>query len=262
MLAAANPTVLFAARSLCTAPWRWHNREGERACANLWLIVGGTGAWVGEGRAHPCSPGDFFVQRLWKECEGSNRDGPPLDVLWANIGWRDRRGIDVDLRAHDAELPAVHRRVADLAFVAALFRRMIAASEGGERGAADRWLACVLDAARVSEPGAHDSAITPIVEAVRRQPERPWRVSGLAASAGMDVDAFARRFRAATGASPRQFLVRARLDAAKALLRMSDESIGAIAARLGFCDIYHFSRRFRVHVGCSPTDYRGGAEGG
>nr|MBA2481562.1 hypothetical protein [Planctomycetota bacterium] len=109
MIAGASPTVLFAARSLCVAPWRWHNRALERDCANLWLIVGGRGTWTGEGRCHPCSPGDFFVQRLWNECVGANPDGPPLDVLWANIAWRDARGIPVDLRVHAADLPEVHR---------------------------------------------------------------------------------------------------------------------------------------------------------
>ncbi|MBA2482710.1 MAG: helix-turn-helix transcriptional regulator, partial [Planctomycetes bacterium] len=146
-------------------------------------------------------------------------------------------------------------------FIAALFRRLIAASERGARPEADRWLACVFDAADVREDASGDAGIAPIVEAVRREPERPWRVAGLARTAGLPVDRFTRRFRAATGASPREFLVQARLDAAKALLRMSDLPIGEIATRLGFCDIYHFSRRFRDHVGCAPTRYRAGEEG-
>ncbi|MBA3709241.1 MAG: helix-turn-helix transcriptional regulator [Planctomycetes bacterium] len=257
MSAPPVPFVQFAARSRCVAPWHWHNAEGVRDCANLWLIVGGRGAWRGEGRTFPCSSGDFFVQRLWKECEGTNVDRPPLDVLWANIGWRDHRGIALDLRARDAALPAVHRRVADLGFISSLFLRLIAASERGEPAHADRWLACVLDEAERTTDG--DAAIARLVDAVRREPERPWRVSGLARSAGMAVDVFSRRFHAATGSSPRAFLVNARLEAAKAHLRMSDLSIGEIAARLGFCDIYHFSRRFRTHVGCAPTAYRAGA---
>jgi len=261
MLSQAQPRVLFAARTLCPAPWHWHHAEGKQACANLWLIVDGHGMWHGEGRIYPCTAGDFFVQRLWKPCEGHNLDGPPMDVMWANIGWRDRRGIDLDLRVHDQDLPAIHRRVNDLGFSAALFSRLISASERGASAEADRWLACVLEEAGDGGDTARDGEIARIVDAVRREPERPWRVSGLARSAGLPVDAFARRFRAAIGVSPRTFLVRARLDAAKSLLRMSDASINDIAMRLGFCDIYHFSRRFRDHVGCAPSAYRRGVGG-
>ena len=261
MLGDAQPTVLFAARTLCAAPFHWRNPEGSRNCANLWLIADGGGTWQGEGHTYPCTPGDFFVQRLWKPCEGRNLDGPPMDVLWANIGWRDRGGIHLDLRVHDHDLPPIHRRVADLGFIAAMFHRLIAASERGARAEADRWLACVLDEADRASDDHGDERIASIVEAIRREPERTWRVSDLARSAGLPVDAFARRFRAAIGVSPRTFLVRARLDAAKALLRMSDAAIGDIATRLGFCDIYHFSRRFRTHVGCAPSAYRRGASG-
>jgi AraC-like DNA-binding protein len=262
MLDQCAPFVRIAARTLCSVPWRWHNRAGERDCANLWLIVGGRGTWRGEGRTYPCAAGDFFVQRLWHECTGYSEPDDPLDVLWANIGWRDRRGMVVDARRHEAALPPVHRRVGDLPFISACFSRLVAAFDANDGAAAARWLGCVLDVANAAEATTDDEVIADIVAAVRAAPEQPWRVAGLALRAGMPVDRFARRFHGATGESPRAFLVRARLDAAKAWLRMSDLPVGEIATRLGFCDIYHFSRRFRAHVGCAPTAYRSGGDSG
>ena len=261
MLESCTPYVRIAARTLCEVPWRWYNRAGERDCVNLWLIVGGRGTWSGEGRVYPCSAGDFFVQRLWHECVGTAEPDEPLDVLWANIGWRDRRGVAIDARRYEQELPALHRRVGDLAFITALFRHLIAAADGGDQTAAARWLGCVLDVAQVPAEEGDDAVIAPIIAEVRADPGKPWRVAGLALHAGMPVDRFARRFHIVTGMSPREFLVRSRLDAAKALLRMSDLPVGEIAVRLGFCDIYHFSRRFRGHVGCAPTAYRSGNDG-
>lgn len=104
-----------------------------------------------------------------------------------------------------------------------------------------------------------DWVSTALVAEIRRDPAKPWRVAGLARRAGLGVDTFARRFRASVGVSPREFLVQARIDAAKAALRMTGDSIGAIAERLGFCDIYHFSRLFRQHAGRSPSAFRNGA---
>jgi AraC-like DNA-binding protein len=256
-----QPVVLFAARTHCPATWRWHNPEGHRDCANLWLIADGHGAWASGGREWPCDAGDLFVQRLWRECVGTHDPRRQLDVLWANIGWRDAAGSPVDLRRVEADLPAIHRRVADLAFCAALARRMIASfTANGANPEADRWLACLLAEADRDLGDDRDGVMAAVQEAVRRDPGRPWRVAGLARSAGLDVDVFTRRFRAATGMPPRRFLVQARLESAKALLRMSDLTVGAIAERLGFCDVYHFSRRFRDHVGCAPSAYRAGRD--
>ncbi|HYE04217.1 MAG TPA: helix-turn-helix transcriptional regulator [Planctomycetota bacterium] len=259
MVDEGSPVVQFAARTLCVAPWRWENPDGFRTCANLWVVIDGRGAWTGDGQTYPCAAGDVFVQRLWRRCLGTGEAKRPLDVLWANIGWRDARGRMVDLRANERLLPRLHRRVDDIVFVAALAQRLVTAFERGEQAIADHWLACVLAECERSAAGI-DPGLAPAIAAVREQPERAWSVAGLAQGAGLAVDVFARRFRAATGASPRAFVMRARLDRAKILLRTSNLAIGAIAERLGFCDIYHFSRRFRSHVGCAPSAYRAGRD--
>jgi len=44
----------------------------------------------------------------------------------------------------------------------------------------------------------------------------------------------------------------------RAQFRLHDTAAGvaAIAAELGFCDQFHFSRVFRAITGCSPLQYR------
>jgi AraC-like DNA-binding protein len=184
-------------------------------------------------------------------------------VLWCNVALHDDQGRNLSMRSvGDDELPGLYRRIDDLAFVSLLAMRMITCFEKqGPGPAADRWLSCIWDEIASSDvaDSGHGHALETLMAEVRAQPERPWKVSGLAATLEMPVDRFSRHFRAATGMSPREFLIRTRLDQAKAQLRMSSLSIGSIASRLGFCDIYHFSRRFRQHVGCSPSAYRAGS---
>jgi AraC-like DNA-binding protein len=36
----------------------------------------------------------------------------------------------------------------------------------------------------------------------------------------------------------------------------SDESLGVIAERCGFCDVYHLSREFKRSTGTSPSVWR------
>jgi transcriptional regulator GlxA family with amidase domain len=69
-------------------------------------------------------------------------------------------------------------------------------------------------------------------------------------------ETFRRRFRAVTGETPKRFRDRARIAAAKDLLRTSSMSNRELAAALGYADSFHFSRRFKQAVGVSPRLYR------
>lgn len=81
-------------------------------------------------------------------------------------------------------------------------------------------------------------------------------LDALAGSAGFSRFHFARRFRATTGHSPMEYLMRMRVQRGKRLLEQESSSICEIALRLGFCDQSHFTRTFRKYTGMSPRDYR------
>lgn len=73
---------------------------------------------------------------------------------------------------------------------------------------------------------------------------------------------FCRLFRQSTGESPMEFLLRVRIERAKALLAREELPISEIAASLGFCDQSHFSRNFRRIVGVTPLQFSRGASDG
>ena len=56
--------------------------------------------------------------------------------------------------------------------------------------------------------------------------------------------------------SPWDYLNRFRIQQARELLFLSNETITQIATRVGFNDSAYFSRVFRKHTGQSPLDYR------
>lgn len=66
---------------------------------------------------------------------------------------------------------------------------------------------------------------------------------------------FARLFRVSMGDSPMGYLLRLRVERAKALLARNDQTICAIALALGFFDQSHFSRTFRRMTGQSPSQF-------
>ncbi len=72
----------------------------------------------------------------------------------------------------------------------------------------------------------------------------------------MSYSALRKRFRETTGDSAARYFARMKMQAAQALLVSSADPVKQIAARLGFDDPYHFSRRFKQFVGLAPRDFR------
>ncbi|MBD3240946.1 MAG: helix-turn-helix domain-containing protein, partial [Chitinivibrionales bacterium] len=83
-------------------------------------------------------------------------------------------------------------------------------------------------------------------------------VEQMARESYMSVDHFIRLFARYMGVTPAEYKIRARLDKARALLKMTNYSITKIAQRLGYPDIHTFSRQFTKRMGMSPTAFRAG----
>lgn len=81
-------------------------------------------------------------------------------------------------------------------------------------------------------------------------------VEDLARRAMMSPRTFARRFRAATGTTPHQWLLRQRVLHAQHLLEATDEPVERIASRCGFGSAAVLRQHFNRIVGTSPLAYR------
>jgi AraC-like DNA-binding protein len=51
-------------------------------------------------------------------------------------------------------------------------------------------------------------------------------------------------------------LTELRLNHAKRLLRETSLPIAEVAAASGYSEVSYFGRRFRIEVGCTPSEYR------
>ena len=78
----------------------------------------------------------------------------------------------------------------------------------------------------------------------------------LARAAGLSASPFTRVFRRWTGLPPNEYVLRRRVEVARALLGDVGFSIKEVAARTGFEDPYYFSKVFRRIDGLPPTHFR------
>ncbi len=95
-----------------------------------------------------------------------------------------------------------------------------------------------------------------IKELVHTKLEDDLSLDEMAESVGLSTAHFARMFRKSTGESPHQFVLRQRLERAKAMLRAPDARVLDVAVACGFKTQQHFAQVFRDLLGVSPTEYR------
>ncbi|MEZ5080199.1 MAG: helix-turn-helix transcriptional regulator [Thermoleophilia bacterium] len=84
----------------------------------------------------------------------------------------------------------------------------------------------------------------------------PLTVADMAREAHLSGAHFSRRFRAAFGESPHQYLLSRRLERAASLLRNTDWSVARICAAVGLASVGSFTTSFRRMFGATPTFYR------
>jgi transcriptional regulator GlxA family with amidase domain len=127
-----------------------------------------------------------------------------------------------------------------------------------------RWLVMFL-----RRPGGQSQFAGPVwrprarLEPVRRaqdlidtEPSGDHRVGVLAARVAMSERHFLRRFTAETGCTPARYVAQARVEAARHELETTDDTVAAIATRVGFGTSESMRRTFIQHLKTPPDDYR------
>jgi AraC-like DNA-binding protein len=174
-------------------------------------------------------------------------DGPLFD-LWRSAGLLDQTKpvrqllpLDYWLRRIESVATA-DAAVSPLTAVSRLqdlLAEMCQCGQSADLGTADRaWLATARQL--LAEPHAPEDAHLQLV----------------AARLDMSYVGFRKKFSRLSGISPGSFHMKSIMDRACDMLRAGDFPLRTIAAQLGFCDEFHFSRRFKQLVGLSPTQFR------
>jgi AraC-like DNA-binding protein len=101
-----------------------------------------------------------------------------------------------------------------------------------------------------------DATLRPALNAIHREPARPWQLADLAREAAMSRSSFATRFRAAAGEPPVAYLNRWRIRLAQKALRDTTVTVAQLATDLGYASESSFSHAFKRQTTASPRAYR------
>jgi AraC family transcriptional regulator len=112
----------------------------------------------------------------------------------------------------------------------------------------------------LAQPGVHGGLPAPqlrrSMEYITTHLAEDLRLEQIARETGLSAFHFARAFRAATGATPYQYLLDQRIERAKYLLRTRAWPVQEISRMAGFHSPVNFVRTFRQRVGQTPGAWR------
>lgn len=166
---------------------------------------------------------------------------PPVLWLAAETWGGSLVGVlDDEVSRDDPGQEAVLDRLLDLVLLAAL-RTWLARPEAAAPG----WYVAL-----------GDPVVGPALRSLHDDPARPWTVATLAGAGGVSRAAFARRFAALVGQPPMAYLTEWRLTLAADLLREPDQTVAAVARKVGYGSPFALSAAFSRVRGVSPSTYR------
>jgi transcriptional regulator GlxA family with amidase domain len=141
-------------------------------------------------------------------------------------------------------------------------QRVLRADPGRARSLLDQAsiLLAPAPSTEASDPGAL-SGLAPwqerkVEQFVAQNLDRTIAVGELASLARLSTTHFSRVFKRSFGITPRDYVMRARLERAKIMLTQTSASLCQIALDCGFCDQAHMSRIFHQVIGATPSRWR------
>lgn len=237
----------------CPENWTWN---GQNFCDHdIWFVCGGKGRLTNAGRSYELTGGDCFIFSPGDRHHAVHDPRFPLTVIAVHFAFRHA----------DAQRPLpYYTKIENCDFMAALLSRSIQCAREKEFARAEFWLEAAIrcccetterEAARVVE-GRYSREIEEICSSIMNDPGAEYNVADLARKCFLSADHFTRLFRTAKGCSPREFIIRCRIEYACELLQESSMGLADVAAIAGYGNVYFFSRQFKKMTGSAPGRYR------
>jgi AraC-like DNA-binding protein len=247
-------------RAACAPGWT-RTRENSLRLTDmeLWFVWRGQGWMRTRKMEMPLYPGFCCLMRPGGIYDAGHDDAHPIGITFIHFSTAKGRALPC------RDWPEFYD-LDDLDFYNASTRRIIRLFHSAPDVAAELLRGLLMDVHRLPPPfsnsatnaraGFHRQRITELMAALSTDAGPLPSVESWAREMHLSPAHFSRVFKSVTGQSPRDFLIGARLSQARHLLSESNLSVGEIADRLDYADLFFFSRQFKQKTGLSPLQYR------
>ena len=231
----------------------------------LWLVRQGHGWMKTREQTFSLLPGFCALMRPGGIYDAGQDDGTPLGITFIHFTVLIQRG-GKSIPCSTTELSAWPEfyQLGDIDYLDAVTRRIVHLANQKSPVANDLLKGVLSDLLQrpplLDGPPSvhylHESSISAMIAEIQSGTSDLPDVATMARRTGLSQAHFSRVFHKIAGHSPRDFLLQTRLTRARHLLTGTELSINEIAGRLGYSDIFFFSRQFKEKVGLPPSAYR------
>ena len=209
-----------------------------------WLfhfVVSGKGVFQIEGREYSLSAGEMFVIPPFVETYYEADSEEPWEYIWVGF---------------EGDLPFCPSDTYHIPEAVSIFERMKATADLGE-GKTEFLLSKIweLISFLMEKNKVHSDPIETALHILSADYMTPLSIGEIAKRVHLERTYFSELFRTKTGLSPKQYLLKIRME--KALFWIENGySVTVAANSVGYQDIYTFSKMFKRYFGKSPSEYK------
>ena len=213
----------------------------------LHYVTSGSGHYRMNGKTFSVHSGDIFVSRAGYSTSYIADMADPFTYIWVSFECKDTFAALLNQDVFSA--PWAHT----------IFQRII----GANQSPSAELIICgqlfdffaQLSALQTSLGTHKEDYVSRAINYIQTNYAEPVKLAEIATALGLSRNYFCRLFKKHTGLSPQAYLVAYRLEIAAKLLTELGFSQKEAAARVGYPDVYTFSRMFKRKYHIPPGEY-------
>ena len=211
----------------------------------LHFVISGCGIFEDKNGRHNVQAGDMFVIRPNEKTYYKADDTEPWEYIWI--------GFDANITLPEILENSVIKNIG----IAKIFKEMRESRTLGN-GKSAFLCSCLwrLMVVLFEQSESKDNYIEKALSYMRSEYINGIGVTQTAQNLGLDRSYFSTLFTKKVGISPSKYLTKLRLERAAELITLHKQKPSTAAISVGYPDIYHFSKMFKKHFGCSPREYQ------
>lgn len=238
---------------MCKCPTGYSFGPAMRKFWLLHFVTSGKGKFINERGSREVTENQMFVIRPYETATYTADENDPWTYIW--IGFR-ADAVPPALMSEDVISAPYLKDLFLSAYKDDFF------SDGNTDGAYESFLCGViwqmfgkLRYAPQKQASVYEMYIMPAISIMKSDYPNPITVSDIAERLHISRGYFSRVFMEETGVSPKKYLNGIRMKKAAELITDSGLSLTVAASSVGYPDVFTLSRAFKMHYGCSPTEY-------
>ncbi len=238
----------------CNADWQWDTFGFNDY--DLWTVFRGKGTLIIDKTEYFIEEGSCILIPPNKKIVGRHDVKNPLFTINVHFEFLQNGKV---IHPYDSE----QRFILNTVFYKEILNRVIFLHYR-ESNQAKNWLYVALQeffsSSKICEntqtENSHLELIQNICKSINTNISKNCSLAKFAIESGYSTTYLSKLFHKITGVTYSQYLLNARVNQAKSLLKTTDKTVSEISEKLGYYDPCHFIKQFKKAVGCSPNAYR------